>query len=151
MIVEPLTSVPSRFSSLKHVLVGRTETKAFKRSITTMDVREKGIRVSLGDVNSRNDAEELIGSFLFVSETDRVPLSPGSYFVDELVGARVVDEQGAEIGTVKEVLKMPAQDVYVVEHEGKETMIPAVAEFVLRIDLSERIMVVRMIEGLENL
>ncbi len=121
------------------------------RSISGLAVSARGIRLSLEDVNSRNDAEELVGSFLFVSESDRVPLATGSYFVEELIGLRVIDEEGADVGMVKEVMKMPAQDVYVVELDGKEIMIPAVREFVLRVDIPQKVMVVKLLEGLKGL
>ena len=148
LIVEPLTSIPSRFSSMKRVLVGVTEAQVQMLTIREVCVENKGIRLCLADVNSRNDAEGLIGSFLFVREEDRVLPSPGSYYVDELIGLRVVDEAGSNIGTVREVMKLPAQDIYVVEQNGKRIMIPAVREFVLRVDIQQGVMVVKLIEGL---
>jgi len=148
IVVEPLTSDPSRFSSLKQVLIGTTEATAQRRSVGTVNARARGIRMYLTGVDSRTEAEELVGSFLFVTADERVPLTTGSYFVDQVVGLRVVNEEGADIGTVKEVMKLPAQDVYVVENAGKRAMIPAVREFVVRIDLQEGVMVVKLIEGL---
>jgi 16S rRNA processing protein RimM len=150
MVVEPLTSEPDRFSSLKQVLVGRTEDSTEKRSVGKVHPGGKGIRISLTGVDSRNAAEELVGSFLFVNEGERIPLSEGTYFVGELIGMEVVTEEGNLIGTMKEVMKLPAQDVYVVEKDGKQVMIPAVREFVLRIDVQERRMVVKLIEGLNQ-
>jgi 16S rRNA processing protein RimM len=102
----------------------------------------------LTGVDTRNEAEKLVGSFLFVSAGERVPLASGSYFVDQIIGLRVVSDDGTVVGVVKQVLKLPAQDVYVVEKRGEEIMIPAVREFVLRIDLQEGVMVVKLIEGL---
>jgi 16S rRNA processing protein RimM len=49
---------------------------------------------------------------------------------------------------VREVLKMPANDVYVVSGKGTEILLPAVKEFVLKIDLASRTMKVRLIEGM---
>ena len=64
------------------------------------------------------------------------------------MGLAVVDEQGVEQGTVREVLKMPAHDVYVVGGKGNEILLPAVKEFILKIDLRTRTIKVRLIEGM---
>ena len=150
VIVEPLTSVPSRFRTLQSVLVGRTPEETRPLVVGKASAEERGIRIRFEGIDSRNDAETLIGSFLFVGEEQRVPLSPGSHYVEDLLGMTVVDESGEQIGVIKEVKKLPAQDVYVVEHEGRDTMIPAVREFILDIDVRKRKMVVRMIEGLRD-
>jgi 16S rRNA processing protein RimM len=148
MVVEPLTSDPSRFSSLKEVFVGKAEANAGRRSVGQVQMGGKGVRLRLDGVETRTEAEALVGSFLFVPAEARIPLAQGSYFVEQVVGLKVLSENGAEIGRVKEVMKLPAQDVYVVEKNGSQILIPAVREFVLRIDLREGIMVVKLIEGL---
>ncbi len=78
-----------------------------------------------------------------------VPLPKGRYYIEDLTGCAVVDEgTGKEIGTLTEVLRMPIQDVYVVEGEGREWMIPAVPEFVQKVDLDAGVIRVRVIEGM---
>lgn len=52
------------------------------------------------------------------------------------------------MGRVREVLKLPAQDVYVIERHGRDIMIPAVQEFILGVDLEEGVMRVRLIDGM---
>jgi 16S rRNA processing protein RimM len=78
----------------------------------------------------------------------RAKLPRGRYYVHDVVGLRVVDQQGTELGTLREVLKLPAHDVYVVARGEKEFMIPAVKEFVLEINPAERFVRVRLIEGM---
>ena len=150
VVVEPLTSVPSRFSTLRSVLVGRTPEQTRPLGIGDVRVEARGIRIRFSEIGSRNDAETLVGLFLFVTEEQRVRLSPGSHYVEDLIGIDVVNESGEQVGVIKEVMKLPAQDVYVVEHEGKDIMIPAVREFILSIDVRKRRMVVRMIDGLRE-
>jgi ribosomal 30S subunit maturation factor RimM len=41
--------------------------------------------------------------------------------------------------------------VYVVRSESRDIMIPAIAEFVVRVDLEQKLMVVRIIDGLLDL
>ena len=75
-------------------------------------------------------------------------LPRGRYFVHQIVGLTVLDQHSAVVGRVRDVLKLPAHDVYVVEREGRELMIPAVREFVRGIDPESGIVRVHLIEGM---
>ena len=80
-----------------------------------------------------------------------VVLQAGILQIHDVIGLQVVDENDNSVGLVKDVLRMPAQDVYVIEQNGREWMIPAVKEFVVSVDVQSKTMKVRMIEGLINL
>ena len=80
---------------------------------------------------------------------DTVPLPPGTFFVHQLIGFTAVDEQGAYLGTLKDILHFPAHDVYVIAAAGEQDLlVPAVCEFVRSIDTATRTMVIRVIEGM---
>ena len=81
----------------------------------------------------------------FAREDARLPA--GRYFIADLIGARVVDENGAQVGTLTEVLDMPAGQVYTVQGETEHS-IPAVPEFVLDIDADAGVVYVHLIEGM---
>ena len=73
----------------------------------------------------------------------------GTYYIFDLIGLTVIDEDGARLGTLSDVIQNSAQDLYEVERENKSKfLIPAVEEFILKIDLQEKTMTVRLIEGL---
>ena len=74
-------------------------------------------------------------------------LPKGSYFLQDILGASVVDESGAEIGTLTDVLELPGNRVYVVKGET-EHLIPAVPEFILNADAEAGRITVRLIEGM---
>lgn len=78
-----------------------------------------------------------------------VTLPENTVFIADLLGCRVLDEQERELGTICNVLTMPASDVYVIEGE-KHYMIPAVKEFVREIDLAQRLVRVHLIEGMAS-
>jgi 16S rRNA processing protein RimM len=146
--VEPLTDEVERFSLLRTVLVGPQD--GAKRQMEVARVRTTGgrVRLALAGVEDRSMAEELRGMFLFVTPEQRIKLPASRHFVHQLIGLAVVGEQGEELGTLVEVLKLPAHDVYVVRNERGEIMIPAVEEFVRGIDTAARVMTVRLIEGM---
>ncbi len=93
-----------------------------------------------------NAAMALKGKRVSIARKD-AKLAPGQFFLADLVGLTVRDEQGALIGTLKEVLSPSRQNVYVVEGESVH-MIPAVPEFVKKVDVDAGEMVVSLIEGM---
>ena len=74
-------------------------------------------------------------------------LPEGAFFLADIIGLNVVDEQGRALGTLKEVLSPSVQQVYVVEGE-REILIPAVPEFILETNIAGGYLKVRLIEGM---
>jgi 16S rRNA processing protein RimM len=148
VIVQQLTDFPSRFRKQNKVLLGRSEREVRELEIENAAVGPRGVKIKFTGIDDRDAADALVGSYLYVRESERVRLPKGQYYTRDIVGLAVVDEQGVIHGTVREVLKMPAHDVYVVSGQGNEILLPAVKEFILKIDLATRTMNVRLIEGM---
>ena len=74
-------------------------------------------------------------------------LPQGSFFLADIIGLDVVDQDGQRLGTLKEVLSPSRQQVYVVAGE-REIMIPAVPEFILETNIEAGYIKVRLIEGM---
>ena len=101
---------------------------------------------SLEDIDDVNGAMRLKGKLVSIDRRD-AKLPEGGYFIQDIIGARVVDENGAEVGMLAEVLNLPGSDVYVVRGE-REILIPAVPQFILSRDIDAGVITVRMMEGL---
>ena len=107
----------------------------------------KGFLIAaLEGVTDVNAAMALKNRVVQIARAD-VRLPKGAFFLQDIIGAAVVDEQGREIGTLEEVLELPRQRVYVVRGE-REHLIPAVPEFILNTDVEAQRITVRLIEGM---
>lgn len=93
-----------------------------------------------------NAAMTLKNKLVFIDRKD-AKLPKGSYFLADLMGARVVDEQGNELGELADIMELPAGNVYVVRGE-REILIPAVPEFIMKTDISAGLVTVRLIDGM---
>ena len=100
----------------------------------------------LEGVDDVNAAMTLKGKTIMVDRND-VRLPRGTFFVQDILGASVVDENGAEIGKLTDVLERPAHNIYVVQGE-QEHLIPAVPEFILKTDAEAGVITVHLIEGM---
>ncbi len=96
-------------------------------------------------VADTNAAEALVGAQLGLDRAD-VVLSPGEYLDADLVGCRLVDERGEEVGAVVGVEHYPAQDMLVVG--AARTLVPMVASFVRSIDVAHKRIAVDLPRGL---
>ena len=115
--------------------------------VTASRVQGSCLLLKLEGVETVETAAQLVNRVLCFRRDD--PAIPaGTVFVDDLIGLPVFAD-GAQIGRLTEVIKLPASDVYVVKGE-REYMIPAVPAFVDKVVLSEGRVNVRLIEGMET-
>ena len=97
--------------------------------------------VRLEGVDDREQAAALIGRYL---EVDAEPLPAGQYYWHQLIGLRVSDEAGYELGRVVEVFRAGENEVYRVEADGQpELLLPALRDVIREIDLEAGTMTVR--------
>jgi 16S rRNA processing protein RimM len=86
---------------------------------------------------------------VYVSAADRPPLPEGHFYHHELLGLEVVDEDGALLGQLSEILQTGANDVYVVKAAQRgELLLPAIESVVVRIDVAGHRIQVRVPDGL---
>ena len=104
------------------------------------------VLAKLEGVDDVNTAMALKGKTVHIHRDD-ARLPRGHYFLQDIMGASVVDENGAEIGKLTEIMETPASRIYVVKGE-REHMIPAVPEFILSTDAENGIIKVHLIEGM---
>ena len=97
-------------------------------------------------VDDINAAMRLKGKTVSVRREDAA-LPSGAFFLQDVIGAKVVDEEGREIGTLAEVMETPASNIYVVRGEA-EHLIPAVPEFIRNVDAQDGVITVHLIEGM---
>ncbi len=99
-------------------------------------------------IDNPNKAEELRQTVLYIDRDD-AKLPEGSYFVADLIGLSVYDEEGKLYGKIKDVLKTGANDVYeIISDENKLYYIPAIPDVVLNTDIEGGRMTIHPMEGL---
>jgi 16S rRNA processing protein RimM len=99
-------------------------------------------------VGTIEQAERLVDRELLIPRSAAPPLPEGTYYHADLIGLKVVTEEGRELGRIADIMETGANDVYVIHGEGSEWLLPATREVVRRIDLAEEIMVVHLLKGM---
>ena len=143
-----LTDSPDRFVKLKAVWIGSEEAIATRYAILAVRVERSAVVLKLKEIDSRSLADELRGHYLFIEAKDTVAPKKGSYFIHDIIGMKVVTEAGDEVGSVRDVMELPANDVWVVAAGKKEILIPAIKEVIRLVDVNGRTVVIRPLEGM---
>ncbi len=141
--VQPVTDFPESFLKRKHLYIGRNPGEAVSRKVVSARLYQGFAWIVLDGIGSREEAEAVAGYRLYVTEAELEPLPGDRAYLHELIGLEVQDEAGNRVGRVRDVLSMPAHDVYDIETAGASVLVPAVDEFVEEIDLRKGVMVVR--------
>ena len=140
--VIPLTDFPERFSALREVMVGDE-----LLHVAHVKPQGKNFLMRFREYAVREDAQRLTGRLLTVARAEAAPLDEGEYYVFDIVGLTVYDEEDNELGSVENVLRTGSNDVYAVRSEdGRELLIPALRAVVQSIDVPSGRMTVRLPE-----
>ena len=130
--IMPLTSNTQLFSDMDYLLLPDDR----RLHIVKARPHKNIMLVTVKEVASIEEAEALRGQKVSVYREDMPELPEGRYYVGDLIGLPVLDEQGSRIGTFKDVLPTGSKDVYVIQPpEGKDILVANIPENIREIDL----------------
>jgi len=145
--VTVMTEFPERFEVTEQVYLG-DQFEATPYQLESYRWHKDNVLLTLSGITNRDEAEALKGQLVQVPVEEAMPLPDGVYYHYQLVGLEIVTTTGERLGVLSDVMETGANDVYVVDSEGKETLLPAIADVVKSIDMEKGRIVVEVIEGL---
>jgi 16S rRNA processing protein RimM len=146
MVVEIYTDFPERLQPGKTVYIGAEHTCM---TVASQRSHNEGLLLGFEGITTPEQASRYRNQVLSISASDAQELPDGVYFFHELLGLNVTDESDRALGTLTEIIKTGANDVYVVtDAAGVELLLPAIPEVVLNVDLDEKTMKVHVLPGL---
>lgn len=129
----------------RDLFIGFDENFAKDVKLTNVSGTEKKPRFHFEGLDSRDDAESMIGQLLFASINEKDPINLIS---PDLIGASVMTVSGEPIGKLVDMMSLPAHDAYVISNNNKEVLIPVVPEFIYSVDVMEGLVTISPVEGL---
>jgi 16S rRNA processing protein RimM len=146
-----LTDFPRRFASTARVFLSAGgPSGTVRQAFPLVRARIQGhfVLLKLEGIDTRDAADRWRNALVEVPAGERVSLPRGHYFWQDVVGLSVRTEEGEVLGRVREILETGANDVYVVDTERGELLVPAIKDVVKRIDPEQGEMVVELLEGM---
>lgn len=146
--VFPTTDDPKRFKRLREVLLD-TGKECRRLEIEHVKFFKQFVLLKFKGLESVNDVEGFRQHPLLVTRENAVRLGRDEYFIADLEGLQVRDEDGTPIGILKSVMETGANDVYVIElTDGRELLLPAIKQCVLEVDVESGFIRIHILEGL---
>lgn len=146
--VYPTTDDPQRFKRLKEAILvmGKEERKV---EIERVKFLKQLVILKFRGFENKDEVEKLRQCSLYVPRENAVRLSKDEYYIADLMGLKVQDESGEEIGVLEDVMTTGANDVYIIRMtDGRELLLPAIKECVLDVQVEEGFVKVHVLEGL---
>lgn len=138
----------SNYQKLERLLVdlNGTLTPFF---IDTLNLKDKGfVHLKLEGVDDRDRATYISNHDIYLPLTDLPKLPADQYYLHDLDGMTVKDENHGEIGVVEKVMDYNRNPLMQIMHGGNEVLIPISEPFIVRVDKVEKVVHVDLPEGL---
>lgn len=145
--VFPTTDDPKRYQDLKEVLLD-TGKDLLSLEIVSVRFFKNLVIVKFKGIDNINDIEKYKGCDLYVTRENAVPLEEGEYYIADIIGSAVVTEEGENFGELTDVIETGANLVYVVQHQGKEVLLPVIPDCVRKVDVENQVITVHIMKGL---
>ncbi len=146
--VFPTTDDVKRFKRLKEVILD-TGKEELTLEIEGVKFFKQFVILKFKGFDNINDIEKYKGKNLYVTRANAVKLRKDEYFIADLQGMCVVDENDQTIGTLRDVMETGANDVYIVDMtDGRELLLPAIKECILNVDVENEKICVHVMDGL---
>jgi 16S rRNA processing protein RimM len=148
--VFPTTDDVKRFKKLKEVIL-EPERENLLLHVTGVKYAKNMVILRFAEFSSINDVERFRRKGLYVTREHAVKLGTNEFFIADLIGMKVVTDEGETLGVLKDVIQTGANDVYTVDYEGRELLLPAIRECIRSVDVENRCMIVHLMPGLMDL
>ena len=146
--VVPFTDDIERFEELNSIYVVKNK-QLIEYEIEQIKYHKNMIILKLKNVEDMNTAERLKGCYIQIHRKDARKLPEGTFFIADIIGSKVITDDGKILGIVDDIYNTGAKDIFVVKDElGKQILLPHIEEVILNIDVEKQIVTVHLLDGL---
>lgn len=146
--VNPFTDDMQRFGELNYVFVVKNK-ELLKMQIEEVKYHKNVVLVKFKGVEDINMAEQYKGCYIRIKREDARKLPKDTYFIADLIGVSVFDENDNFLGKVNDIYNNKVHDIYVIKDDlGKQILLPSTKEIIKQIDVENDRIVVHLIDGL---
>lgn len=146
--VFPTTDDVKRFKFLKDVLLD-TKKQRIPMTVETARFFKNQVILKFEHIDNINDIEKYKGCDILVTRDNAVPLEEGEFFICDVIGSAVYEEDGTRFGTLVDVMETGANDVFIVETEDKkEVLLPYIDDCIKEVNVEEKKIVAYLMPGL---
>lgn len=142
------TSFTERFYDLDSFFL--TKDKRIPKNLIVEKVFTSGKKlcVKFEEINSITDAEKLRGYRITIEKDSRKELPEDTHYYDDLIDCEVFDQNDNKVGIITDILEQTDNEIYVIDCNGEDVLVPAIKKFVVKIDIINKKVTIHFIEGM---
>lgn len=145
------TDTPDVFEDLKYVYAVRKNEET-RLTVKGIKYQKNNIIVKFAEIESIDEAEKYKNCILKADREMLGELPEGVYYIADLIGCEVYEDNGKMLGKISDVFNTGANDIYAVSApERKDLLIPVTEETVIDVNIEEKRVTVHLLEGLDEL
>ena len=146
--VKPFTDDLERFEALESIyIVKNKELKEF--NIEQIKYHKNLVLIKFKGIDDINMAEKYKNCYIKIKRENARKLPQNTYFIADLIGIKVYDENGNFLGRVDDIYNNKIHDIYVIKDDlGKQILLPSIKEVIKQVDIDNDKIVVHLIDGL---
>ena len=140
-----------RFKEGQQLVILSDENIVQKVTISKSQLHKGTYLISFENYTNINQVEKFKGCWLAIQENEQHVLPEDEFYHHQIIGLKVVTDQGKTLGTIKEILQLGSNDVWVVkrmEPKKKDALLPYIDQVVKQVDLEKKEVLVELMEGL---
>lgn len=146
--VKPFTDDIQEFETFETIYVQK-KTELIEFKIESVRYAKNMVLLKLKGIDNIDSAEALRNLYIKVSREQLPELQENSYYIVDLLECEVVTVEGEILGKMDDVFNTGSNDIYVVKNEkGKQILLPAIKEVIKNVDIPNRKITVKLMEGL---
>lgn len=150
-----LTDFPDNLSSIKpdcEISIGFNEKFTTKFTIIKSKILKRKVNIWLKEYNNETQFKDFLEKKVFIDDSYLSFKKTDGYFISELIGCKVINiETDKSIGEIIDVLILPANDVWLIRTEVGDLPIPVINDVVKNVNIKEKLVKIKLIDGLMDL
>lgn len=140
--IQPWSNSPDFLTDFKTIYI---DGQAHR--VRSWRIQKEMLVASIAGIESVDDAIHYKNKIVYIDRKD-AKLDEGEFFIQDILGFDILDDEtGAVVGKLKDVMPMPAGNIYVIGGE-REILVPAVPEFIKETDLEAGTIRIHFLEGM---
>tara|TARA_B100001027_G_scaffold167061_1_gene118889 strand:- start:366 stop:863 length:498 start_codon:yes stop_codon:yes gene_type:complete len=143
--LRPLSRYTIDYIVTKDLHIGQIENNLSSLKFENKVGDGKKMKFKFQGIDSHREAENIVGKTIYIDskKDDNI-----NFIGENVIGFSVETESGKKAGTLKDVMWLPANDVYIILKDGKELLVPVLDEFIISLNMDVEKLIIADVDGL---
>ena len=151
MLLKIDTDQPSYYKKIKSLFIYKENKLTLHKIEVARFHKDSLLRLKFEGINSEKEANSIINCDIYLPINNLPILTGNKFYYHDVINYLIIDEDFGEIGKIISIKENISQDLFVIDHNKNEVLIPIHDEFIVEVDKKKNQIIVKTPEGLIDL